>query len=212
MHIVYLIQIKRKEYPNKYIGIKSNSSIIDGKIYGYRGLYEGSSTDKEYKNIINTCGYDAILLGQFDDWLDALQYEKELHINYDVVANEEFFNKTIATENTYCNPEYATYKNVKTGKVVRLKRNHHKVISGEYVGVTKNRILGEQEKKSRGRSGNLNPFYGKTHKEDVIKKISETAKKTFTGKKKSEDQKRKMSEARKKYWDNKRKQDENQKN
>lgn len=167
MHIVYLFKFKREQLPNLYIGSKSNCSIINGKIQDKRGkIYEGSSESDLYLSALAECDYEVFVLGEFDVYNDALMAEKDSHIANDVVASPNYFNKSVASINSYTDPDYATYKNLLTGKIARLPRLHPEVLNGNWVGVTKGTILSEEEKKLRGRSGEENSFYGKKHTDE----------------------------------------------
>ena len=143
MNIVYLIQFNIDTLPNKYIGSKSNCSVVNNKILNSRGKeYCGSSADKVFKQLVESLiPYEVKVLGTFESYSDALIAERDIQINYDVVASVEFFNKSIATFSSFADPSYATYKHVVTDKCVRLKRDHPKVLSGEYAGVSKGTIL-----------------------------------------------------------------------
>lgn len=212
MHIVYLIHLNRDQFPNKYIGSKSNCRVESGKIIGLDGReYVGSVKDSTYRELVHHTGYTLYILGTFKNYDQALIAERDAHIANDVVASPEFFNKSIATINNYTNPDYASFKHVTTGKRARLPRNHPKVLAGEWVGVTKGTILTEEHRKKLGLPGKLNPFYGKTHSIEQRKIFSETAKRTFKGKPKSNEQRRKMSEARKLWWANHHKNQESRK-
>ncbi len=201
-HIVYLIKINREKFPNKYIGSKANCSVVDGKIVDQRGKqYKGSATDKEYRSLMEYCDdYSVQILGEFDTYKKALEAEKLAHIANDVVASPEFFNKSIATISNYSNPDYATFKHSVTGKVCRLPRNHPKVLSKEWVGVTKGRSLTEDEKKRRGRSGEQNGFFGKKHTEETKRNSGKKIGDKHRGKQKTDEQRRKMAEARRLWW------------
>jgi hypothetical protein len=177
MHIVYLLKFQRDQLPNLYIGSKSNCSIIDGKIYDkLNKIYSGSCESKIFIETRETTDYTVDVLGEFDSYDDALLYEKDEHIRHDVVASLHYFNRSIATFSTFTNPDYAAYKNVETGKVVRLPRDHPEVLNGTWVGVTKGLVLTEEERLKRGRSGSENGFFGKTHSDETLKVISEKAK------------------------------------
>ena len=202
MHIVYLIKINKPSFPNMYIGSKSNCSFFDGKIYCSKGkIYTGSSKDKQYQEIMKWCtDYTVQVLASFETYKEALEAEKNIHIKYDVVASPQYYNKAIATISNYTNPDYATYKHSITGKVARLPRDHPKVISKEWVGVSSGVILTEEERKCRGRSGQQNGFYGRTHTEETKKKSGKKIGDAHRGKPKTDEQRRKMAEARRMYW------------
>lgn len=212
MHIVYEIIIYRDILPNRYIGSKSNCQIYDGKIYNSKVKefkpnkeYFGSSRDKEYKNVVQKHGYKVEILYECTDYKDALNKERELHLKFDVVASTEYFNKSIAQDNTYSNPDFATYRHSSINKCARLPRNHPKVLSGEWVGVTKGSIISPEDRKKRGLSGEKNPFWKKTHTNEAKEKMSKAnagkkhtiefkknVSKRFKGIPKSEEHKRKI--------------------
>lgn len=201
MHIVYLIKVNREKLPNKYIGSKSNCYLCEGKIYDQRNKeYFGSSKDKEYKKIVECCDYTVQVLATFDEYTECLAAERDAQIKNDVVASPEYFNKSIATFNTYTNPDYATYKHVLTGKTARLPRNHDKVLSGEWVGTTKGTKYTLEERQKRGRSGEKNSFFCKKHSEETKRNIGKKIGDAHRGKPKSNEQRRKMAEARKLWW------------
>ena len=198
MHIVYKILFIDREmdnvYPCYYIGSKSNSNVIDNKIIDKNGkVYLTSSTDKLFQSLIKSENYNVILLNSFDDYEDALHFEKCEHISNDVVANIKYFNKSIATFNNLTNPNYGSYRNIKTGKCARLPKTHELVLNGEYVNVNKGMftyndginefqifpdeiqphyIKGKLEKNRF--YGEDNRFFGKQHTIESMKKAQET--------------------------------------
>ena len=201
-NIVYLMRFHRTELPNLYIGSKSNCKVVDGKMYGSRGLYEGSSRDPTFASLISSgIGYDLIVVGEFSNYDDALTAERAAHIRHDVVASPKFFNKSLALENTYSNPEYATYKHVATGKVARLLRSHPDVVAGEWVGVTKGRIMPDSERGIRSMPGAKNSFYGKSHDAATKSAISKANSAALKGKNKTHEHRTKLSEAAKRRWE-----------
>lgn len=202
MHIVYLIKINKLSLPNKYIGSKSNCSVVDNRIYcSNNKIYTGSSKDKEYQQLMHWCeDYTVQVLASFATYDEALIAEKHIHIKYDVAASPEYYNKSIATISNYTDPNYATYKHSITGKISRLPRDHPKVISKEWVGITKGTVLTEEERNKRGRSGKENGFYGKTHSEKTKQISGKKIGDAHRGKPKPVEQRRKMAEARRMYW------------
>lgn len=197
MNIVYeVIFTKRKEngvLPYRYIGSKSNCTFIDGVIFDKRKKpYYGSSSVKGYNDIVkeNIDDITTTILFTFDDYKDALEKEKEIHILSDVVVSTEFFNKSIATISTYSDPAYATVKHHITGKVVRLLKDDVNIINGTYVGLTKGRSVKDDPNHiNRGSKGEKNGFYGKSHSEKTLRKISESN----SGRKASEETLNKLS-------------------
>ena len=209
-HIVYMIELHRYELPRYYIGSKSNCSIVEGKIIDQKGKnYTGSAKDASLKEAIKSgCPYSVYVLGAFDMYETALENEKLIQIQNDVVASPYFFNRSLACENTYTNPEYATYKHSLTGKVARLRRDHPDVISGVWVGVTTGVVLDEESRKKRGRPGNSNPFFGRKHTAESKAKSGKKIGDAHRGKSKSDEHRRKQSEAAKRRWENARKERE----
>lgn len=177
-NIVYMIILKREQFPNKYIGSKSNCTFKNNRLYDCRNkVYYGSAKDKTLKDaILAGLGYDVYILGSFSSYDEALKFERLSHLAYDVVASKEFFNKSIACESTFTNPNYATYKNIETGKVARLLRNHPLVLNGEWVGISKGTILTQEDRKKRGLAKEKNGFFGKKHTQESREKISNSIK------------------------------------
>lgn len=132
--------------------------------------YSGSSTDQNYETVLEKYGYTVELLSTHETYKEANLEERRLHILYDVVASPEYFNKINAVESNYADPDYATYKHTLTGKVARLPRNHPKVLSGEWVGVTKGLKISHEGNKPK--YGEENHFYGKKHSEETKALIS----------------------------------------
>jgi predicted RNA-binding protein YlxR (DUF448 family) len=139
--------------------------------------YYGSSSWPEYNKIVDEDDISVkILKSNDDDYTAILNYESVIQQQLDVVASPLYFNKSIATVNTYTDPSYATYKHVETGKCVRLPRSHPLVELGVYVGVTKGSVIPEEIRKKIGRSGFKNPFFNKTHTKEAREKISKANK------------------------------------
>lgn len=181
MNYVYKIIFNRRKQnnvlPYYYIGSKSNAMYEHGQLLdSNRKAYYGSSSYDGYYELIESDDITTEILGSFNEYIDALNYEKYIQEKEDVVANPKYFNLAIATVNNFTNPEYASYKHIVTGKRVRLPRNHHMVENGEYVGVSFGSTLPEEIRKKIGRKGLLNPFYGKHHTEDTKVIISSKTK------------------------------------
>ena len=218
-HYVYkLIFKKRREQgilPYLYIGSKSNALYENGIILDSRNKpYYGASCYPSYDGIVADDEIHVDILKEFQNYTDALNYESTIQKNLDVAASPEYFNLGIATVNNFTDPNFASYKHTITGKTVRLPRTHYRVLSGEYVGVSKGAVFSEHERRRRGRSGAENGFYGRTHTystiekmlatrdttykndpkryEEVRNKLSDTAKNTFTGVPKTDEHKRKI--------------------
>lgn len=193
MNIVYRLTFtKRKKnniMPYLYIGSKSNAVFKEGVILDKKGRpYYGSSCFPNYSDIVKDDDVEVEILKEFESYTDALNYESTIQKSLDVVADTRYFNLSIATINYFSFPNYATVRNIHTGKVVRLPVDHPSIISGEYVGVTKNCSLTEEQKKKIGRKGKENHFYGKKHTKETKEKIS------------SKNQGREISEERRKLF------------
>jgi hypothetical protein len=201
MNIVYKLILNKRmaknEMPYFYIGSKSNCCVVEGKIIDKFGKeYYGSSSWDDYKDIVDDDDVSVIILEEVDgDYDSLLLCEREQQIKNDVVASPEYFNKSFCQVNTYSNPNYATYKHIKTNKIVRLPRDHPSVLCGDYVGVTYGYKQSEEikKKKSIAMSGDKNPFYGKKHTPETM----EIIKNKNIGKKLSKETCQKMSEKRK---------------
>lgn len=168
-HIVYLLRFKRKTIPNLYIGCKSNCEVKDNKILSKRGVYTGSSKDLEFRQLIRkNLEYKIEVLYEGKSYKDVLAMERTIQLQYNVVVSPRFFNKTIAMENTYTNPAYATMRHVATGKVARIRRDSIGIESGEWVGITLGRKMSKAERARHGRSGKANGFFGKKHTKKTV--------------------------------------------
>jgi hypothetical protein len=148
MHIVYKFifteRLKNKTPPYYYIGSKSNCEFKNGKIYDNRGNIYCGSLKTINKAEVKTDAVHVELLAEFTTYTNALNYESQIQKAFDVVADFEYYNRAITTVNNFSDPDYATYKHIDTGKTVRLLRNHSKVISGEYVSVSKGTKLSDE--------------------------------------------------------------------
>lgn len=180
--VVYMITFtKRLENnikPYYYIGSKSKCNIIDGVIFDKKdNAYWGSSTCKTFKKLLQE-GEEkhCQILSYCMDFASMIDMERKLQEVNDVVADTRFFNKAYASKNNYSNPEYATYKNLETGKIARLPRNHIKVLNGEWVGVTKGVVESEHRRREKSKKmlGEKNHFFGKTHSNETKNKILQT--------------------------------------
>lgn len=223
MHIVYLIifteRLKNNIFPCYYIGSKSNGKVINNVILDKNNKeYIGSATYKDYKEIYYENSKEIYCLYESIEYRDCINAEKYFHLLYDVVADIKFFNKGIASINNFSHPGYGTYRHsILTNEYRKLPINHPLVENKTWIGVTKDRIIPDIEKPKHGRSGELNGFYGRKHKQETIDNnkikyqewltnnpeynlvLSKRASKTFKGKPKSDEQKTKMSESGKGY-------------
>jgi hypothetical protein len=146
MHIVYRItftkRVELNQKPFYYIGTKSNCKIENDNIVDQKGKrYFGSSKYKNYKDIVkdNLDSLKIEILFEGASYEDCLKKEKDFHIKENVVMSPEFFNLRVAMETSYSNPDYATMKNLESGKVCRVLKDHPDVINGKWVGVSTNR-------------------------------------------------------------------------
>lgn len=177
MHILYkvIFPIRKSEniFPYYYIGSKSNCSFKDGKIYDKNGkIYWGSSSWTDYQDIVNSDDCYVEIISVHEDYNEILLQEKDIHLQFDVAASCEYFNKSVATINNFSDPNCATYKHISTGKIVRLDKNHELVLNGTYVGITKGCALSDIHKLKIARNGDENAFFGKKHTEETKLTIS----------------------------------------
>jgi hypothetical protein len=178
MNIVYKITFTKRKangiMPYLYIGSKSNCSFKDGIIYDSRNKpYYGSSTLKNYKEIVQSDICKTEILYMSDVYENVLYREREEQIKVNAVSSPEYFNRSLAMENTFHDPNYATYKHKETGKIVRLLRTDECVLNGEYAGVTFGKSLSDETKRKIVRTGEENGFYGKKHSEETKRIIGE---------------------------------------
>lgn len=125
-------------------------------------VYTTSSRDSEFRGLIQSGEeYEVhVLYNENVEYSELLAQEKEIQESFDVVADPSYFNKSIAMQNNYSDPNYATYRHTQTGKIARLPRNHPDVLSGVWCGVTKGWKTGGNKQNYKG---DKNPFYGKSH-------------------------------------------------
>ena len=178
MHIVYIVTFPIRKYnnilPYYYVGSKSNCKVTDKKIYLKSSKeYWGSSSWEGYNDIVSSDNCFVEVLAVSEIYQEILEEERKIHIELDVVTSPEYFNKSIATTNNFTNPDFATYKHILHGKIVRLERTHPMVLSGEYVGVTSGNKLSDDTKlkMSISNSGKKNGFFEKRHTDETKHRI-----------------------------------------
>lgn len=91
----YTYQITELSTGLKYIGVRS-SDIEPSLDLGIH--YFSSSTNKEFINNQkeNPSNYKYEIINEFDNRLDAINNENELHLKYDVCRSNEYINRTIS--------------------------------------------------------------------------------------------------------------------
>lgn len=214
-NIVYLIEIK--ELNKKYIGSKADCYVVNGIIYDkYNKIYYTSTTVDFFKKYLIAHKYQAVVLKEFDNHDDMIQYERDIQIYYDVVNSELYYNKSIATASNFTSPKYATIYNTELGKHERVLRNE--LDNTIHIGNTKNRVMYNDGTKHyllkkdeiipdhfvKGSLLDLNeknnPFYGKHHSQQSKNKILETRNNTYKSNPEIMESARKaMSENMRKY-------------
>lgn len=193
--IIFNKRIEDNTPPFYYIGCKSNANFINGQILDSRNKpYYGSSSWTNYSELVKNGDCSVEILGEFDIYTDALNYEREIQIELNVVENYRYFNKSISMSNNFTDPNFATYKHVETGKCERLEKNCEAVLNGTYVGVSLGTKMTPEQliRHSEACAGEKNGFYGKTHTEETRKIIGEKTKAWFKENPKTEEQKQ--------YW------------
>lgn len=105
--------------PRYYIGSSSVEKVNNG--------YRGSVASIAYRSIWESepdSLFETKILKEFDDRKSALEYELELHKQYDVVNNPEYINMSLAVPNGYFGRDVAGNKNPMSGKS-RLGEKHN---------------------------------------------------------------------------------------
>jgi hypothetical protein len=202
MNLVYFLVFENRKksniQPYYYIGSKSNCSFNGKEIIDSKGkVYYGSSLWENYESICKNEEIKVYIISEFEDYQECLNYEKLMHVKHDVVADTRYFNKSIATISSYSDPSYGSFRNIITGKTVRLPKDHPKVLNGEYVNCNKGYKTynnGSQEKQFLGdpppgwslgrleknkRFGKDNSFYDKKHSDESKNKIIDTRNETY---------------------------------
>ena len=178
---IFNSRLKTKTPPYYYIGSKTDSSFVDGKLLENNGnFYFGSSRYKGYKDFIdNDTKVEILEEYEYIDYNKLLQAEKHYQLKVSAKTNPEYFNLSYATDTSnYSNPDYATYKHNTTGKCIRLRRDDNLVKSGIYVGITTG-IKSSKEHRNKisdSIKGENNPFFNRTHSKESLDKISDKAK------------------------------------
>ena len=192
----YVYQIKNILTGRKYIG----SRCCYGEPSNDLGIkYFSSSTDKDFINEQkkNRNNFEYIIIKKFDNRDDAILYESELHVKYDVMRNPCFYNKANqgkiinkweSPKNQFC--KFHTYKEVYgEDKGVELAKNHSNAMKGK--------PFSEEHKKNLANS-NRKRVKGKTFEEIYGIEIAQEIKQKLKTPR-SDETKRKISEARTGY-------------
>ena len=155
--------------------------FIINKIYDKNNKqYFTSSTDHLVSELIKEGDYLLEILYKDDDYKLVLEKENELQLKYDVVHDDRYFNKSLATNNIYTDPNYITIR-IDHNKYKRVHKSYFEI--NKCIGTTKNMkwyydknnihyVLDENDsiiynmKLKKGRknidlSGCKNPFYNK---------------------------------------------------
>lgn len=185
-------RIVNKTPPYFYIGSKSNCYIKDNLIYDKDNKIYYTSSTYDLKNLIKNTSYILEVLSEFETYTDALNYEHELHVLYDVVNSIEYFNKSLATCNVFTNPDYVTVND--NGNYRRVHKDYAK--EHNLKGTTYNMHWFNDGVKNyvkpysyintlnKGRIncsfyGVDNPFYNKKHSNETIKRMVANRKKYY---------------------------------
>jgi hypothetical protein len=177
-HYVYY---SYEDFGRGYIGSRTCDCLPE------EDKYFGSFYDRTFNPT------NKIILEVFDTREEALDAEIKLHQFYDVARNSHFANQSKQTSTGFSAEGVVRSDEYKQKMSERLKGRE---IKPEWIEKTL--------QKRRSYDGENNPFYGKTHTDEVRKKITENMKKVYQeqghpwlGRKHSEESKRKMSETRK---------------
>ena len=180
--VIFNSRIKQNTPPFYYIGSKTKAEYINGKIIEENGKeYFGSSRYPGYHSFIDE-NTTIEILEEYENISheDLLSIESRYQHECIAKTNPDYFNLDYACgHNSYAKSNYGTYKHCVTGKCIRLPTNHEAVLSGEYVGATKDKKLSKDHKAaiSKGVSGENNGFYGRKHSEETLNTIAEKASK-----------------------------------
>lgn len=179
-YVVYITKYFGKLLPPLYIGSSNIVKIKNG--------YNGSVLSKKWKQIYkdeqkqNKSLFKTRILSCYDTRQDALNEEKRLHIKYNVVKSNRFFNESIARVNGFFgmdvsgknNPNYGNKwsDEMKDKASLRMKNSDCYFTRNDRIEWYENKT--EQEINNinlkKGRSGNKNAFFGKHHtKENILK-------------------------------------------
>ena len=135
--ITFITREQNNEFPCYYIGSKVDATFNGQNILDKNNkIYTGSPNSKYtklYNELIDSGGYIVTIIGETKQ--DPRKIENIFQMSVKAVTNEKYFNKTYAHDQSrYDAPGYAPYRNLKTGKVVKL---HPSELTSDYVGVRK---------------------------------------------------------------------------
>lgn len=166
MYCVYLTLYFGNMLPRRYIGSCKLEKIKNG--------YNGSVSSKKYKKIYeeeqrnNKHLFKTRVLSVHETGVEAREKELDLHINYDVVLSEKYFNESLAQPKGFFGRGVSGENNPMYGR--SRKGEKHK--GGENISKSlreffkSDKGLEEREKRSKRLAGENNPMYGKTHTEE----------------------------------------------
>jgi hypothetical protein len=200
MYCVYLTTYSGNKIPKYYVGSSSLAKIKSG--------YKGSVYSKEWKLLWNyelkfhPELFDVIIISEHLTRLEALQFELQYQLNYNVVKSKDYINKSLAKPNGFFgmdvlgknNPMYGksrtgekhnggenisqSLKNFyTTQKGLELKQKQSEIMLGENNPMWQKHHSDEFKiKQSKRMSGKNNPMFGKTHSKEIKNKQSERMK------------------------------------
>ncbi|MFK5882890.1 MAG: NUMOD3 domain-containing DNA-binding protein [Candidatus Izemoplasma sp.] len=193
-YCVYLTVYEGTKLPPFYIGSTSIENLNNG--------YHGSINSLKYKEIYrqelreNPQLFDSVILEEFEDRKDALEYELKVQKEKDVVKSEQYMNMAFASVNGFF------------GRSVKGKDSP--MYGRKHTEKTKQKMSEAKMGKNNplyGKPGKDNPMYGNHHSEESKKKISiaNSGENHYNYRKpRSQATKDKISEAKmgKKYYNN----------
>lgn len=195
MFVVYLVTYNGENLSAKYyIGSTYKNNILNNN---YHGTVSSKKWHKKYFSELkdNPSNFSVEILSEWNDRTDALKEELRLHIKYDVVKSDEYFNESLAQPNGFYGADKHGENNPMFGAIVsnETREKQSKLKKGK--PWSEKRRLAQQNRTSE-------------QKEITRKKHSDLKKgnKYNVGKKRTEESKKRMSDAHKgEIWSEERK-------
>src|SRR5574344_2025119 len=125
----YVYQITEKSTNKKYIGVRS-CDIDPTEDLGV--LYFSSSSDKQFmeNQMLNPSDFVYSILSTHESRIDAVQMEINLHDQFDVSNNPDFFNTSKQTSTGWDSSGFTSVKD-DCNKVLFVSVNDPRYLSGE---------------------------------------------------------------------------------
>jgi hypothetical protein len=152
MYCVYITYYNGEKLPQMYIGSTSIKKINSG--------YKGSVSSIEYKNIWeeeikhNNHLFETKIISYHNSRKEALNAELELQLEYDVVNNQNFINKSLAKPNGFFGMDVSGEKNPMYGSIRKGEKHN----GGENISSGLKSFFDDHDRSKRHRENSRKMF------------------------------------------------------